>query len=781
MNAENVEQLLGNNIKKGGKYIVFCPVVTESGEELEDEKGYAEKTNKNKLTGEKALKKHQQDIKEMLKKYYNVNEEEINKMISFNLMLGSQSDSKNNKEKFNFEKNDPSKIKFMTVMNILNEGVHMDNIDGIIWLRPLDKESKILFLQQFGRIIHGVEPNKKLSDEDIPIAIDLVDNIYNVELEKTKNKTNDIDRMIFIKEWINYHNGKIPDINSEDQTESNYAKVLKQIKEEYIKYLDQKTKELLYPQKQIEVKKILKLGQDINLWTHNFQEKITREKSKERAKDHQIGLFSILGKVEDYVKIESLISLSTEDKVAEYIEMLNKGYVPKYKDSETEFSDGSKVNYFWFTHKDRIKEELETNQKYETGYERAKETLKNYLEKKEKRSSLSVEDRIPEYIEMLNKGYVSKSNDPETEFSDGSKVNWFWFTYKDRIKEELETNSKYETGYERAKETLKNYLEKKEKRSSLSVEDKVAEYIEMLNKGYVPKYKDSETEFSDGSKVNYFWFTRKDKIKTELETNPKYETGYEKAKEAVKNYLEKKEKRSSLSVEDKVAEYIEMLNKGYVPKSNDPETKFSDGSKVNRFWFNHKDKIKEELETNQKYETGYERAKQAINPLSTEDKVAEYIEMLNKGYGPKSNDPETKFSDGSKVNQFWFNHKDKIKEELETNQKYETGYERAKQAINPLSTEDKVAEYIEMLNKGYGPKSNDPETKFSDGSKVNQFWFNHKDKIKEELETNQKYETGYERAKEAVKNYLEKSSTKKIKSIKNLVDDNKNNKRTGRY
>ena len=91
----------------------------------------------------------------------------------------------------------------------------------------------------------------------------------------------------------------------------------------------------------------------------------------------------------------------------------------------------------------------------------------------------------------------------------------------------------------------------------------------MLNKGYIPKKNDSETEFSDGSKVNQFWNNYKDKIKTELETNPKYETGYEKAKEAVKNYLEKKEKRSSLSVEDRIAEYIEMLNKGYIPKKND--------------------------------------------------------------------------------------------------------------------------------------------------------------------------------------------------------------------
>ena len=85
-----------------------------------------------------------------------------------------------------------------------------------------------------------------------------------------------------------------------------------------------------------------------------------------------------------------------------------------------------------------------------------------------------------------------------------------------------------------------------------------------------------------------------------------------------------------------------------------------------------------------------------------------------------------------------------------------------------------------MLNKGYVPKSNDSETKFSDGSKVNRFWYSHKDKIKEELETNPKYETGYETAKETLKNYFEKLSRKKIKSIKNLVDDNENNKRTGR-
>ena len=162
--------------------------------------------------------------------------------------------------------------------------------------------------------------------------------------------------------------------------------------------------------------------------------------------------------------------------------------------------------------------------------------------------------------------------------------------------------------------------------------------------------------------------------------------------------------------------------------------------------------------------------------------------MLNKGYVPKKKDTETEFSDRSKVNQFW-NYQptqDKIKKELETNPKYETGYEKAKQIvknkINSLSPEDKIAEYIEMLNKGYVPKSHDTETEFSNRSKVNQFWSHQptQDKIKKELETNPKYETGYEKAKQTVKSSIEKSSRRKIKEVKNLVNDDENNKESAR-
>ena len=43
------------------------------------------------------------------------------------------------------------------------------------------------------------------------------------------------------------------------------------------------------------------------------------------------------------------------------------------------------------------------------------------------------------------------------------------------------------------------------------------------------------------------------------------------------------------------------MNKGYKPTTNDPDKKFSDGSPVNKFWKDHKAGIKEELETNPKY------------------------------------------------------------------------------------------------------------------------------------------------------------------------------------
>ena len=230
--------------------------------------------------------------------------------------------------------------------------------------------------------------------------------------------------------------------------------------------------------------------------------------------------------------------------------------------------------------------------------------------------------------------------------------------------------------------------------------------------------------------------------------NPKYEIGYETAKEVI----------SSLSF-DKIADFIEKLNNGYRPKQNDPDNTFSNGEPINYFWSTNKDKIIRELKNNPKYEVGYETAKGIISDLSF-DKIADFIEKLNNGYKPKSNDPDNTFSNGEPINHFWLTNKDKIIRELMSNPMYETGYETAKRIISDLSF-DKIADFIEKLNSGYMPKNNDLDNTFSNGEPINYFWSNHKDKIIEELMNNQKYEVGYETAKATILIIIEKS--KKLK------------------
>ena len=430
--------------------------------------------------------------------------------------------------------------------------------------------------------------------------------------------------------------------------------------------------------------------------------------------DIELENINILNMLEE---INKKVDLSYEQKIADYIELVNQGYVPKSMDKETKFSNGEQINSFWNTNKDSIIKRLNTDSKYEFGYEKAKETIEN----------LSF-DKIADYIELLNQGYVPKSIDKETKFSNGEQLNYFWSSNKDSIIKRLNTDSKYEFGYEKAKETIEN----------LSF-DKIADYIELLNQGYVPKSIDKETKFSNGEQLNYFWSSNKDSIIKRLNTDSKYEFGYEKAKETIEN----------LSF-DKIADYIELLNQGYVPKSRDTETKFSNGELINSFWYGNKDSIIKRLNTDSKYEIGYEKSKEIIEGLSF-DKIADYIELINQGYVPKFEDKNTKFSNGKQINYFWFYHKDSIIKRLNTDSKYEFGYEKAKETIENLSF-DKIADYIELLNQGYVPKSIDKETKFSNGEQLNYFWSSNKDSIIKRLNTDSKYEFGYEKAKETIEN-----------------------------
>ena len=60
-------------------------------------------------------------------------------------MLSDNSQKQNAKNLANFNSSKSSKKKFMFVIDMLNEGVHIEQIDGIIWFRPLNEDSKYYF------------------------------------------------------------------------------------------------------------------------------------------------------------------------------------------------------------------------------------------------------------------------------------------------------------------------------------------------------------------------------------------------------------------------------------------------------------------------------------------------------------------------------------------------------------------------------------------------------------------------------------------------------------
>ena len=114
--------------------------------------------------------------------------------------------------------------------------------------------------------------------------------------------------------------------------------------------------------------------------------------------------------------------------------------------------------------------------------------------------------------------------------------------------------------------------------------------------------------------------------------NPKYEVGYETAKEVI----------NGLSL-DKIADFIEKLNSGYKPKNNDPDNTFSNGEPINYFWQTSKDKIIEELMNNQRYEVGYERAKATILIIIEKSKkLKEKYETAKQEFEEKSKFKEQK-------------------------------------------------------------------------------------------------------------------------------------------
>ena len=305
-NAEGIPQILQANVKKGGKYIVFLPII----EDLEDEDG--------NVIGRKKGKDKIEEYEKQITEYFKGS----NILPHFHSMLGEYGDKENARRLEEFQNANTEETEFMLVMNKANEGLHLDKLDGIIWLRPMDENSRILYLQQLGRGIYSEDPDNPTKDEDRPVVIDLVNNTLKVNWENEITEQDDIQMLNLIINWSANHSGRLPDINSTDKEETGYASVLKEIQGKYKKYLENGFDEDELEQKQIEeTEEIIRLGSQIDLWRIELPDRITRGKgTHERGfTDKNAGPFELTGLLKNFVELEDEVENELTKPVYEQV------------------------------------------------------------------------------------------------------------------------------------------------------------------------------------------------------------------------------------------------------------------------------------------------------------------------------------------------------------------------------------------------------------------------------------------------------------------------------
>ena len=285
------EEILRQNVKKGGKYIVFIPVSDQG--DIEDEDGNVIGRKK----GKEKIDYYEKQITEYFK-----NSDITPK---FHSMLGEYGDKENERRLEEFQSRNTDDTEFMLVMNKANEGLHLEKLDGMIWLRPLDENSRILYLQQLGRVIYSEDPDNPTKDEDRPVVIDLVNNTLNVNWDDEITEQDDLEMLNIIVDWTEKHDGILPNINSTDKEEVGYATVLKEIQNKYKEYLENDFVD--FNEKQIEeVQEIIRLGALIDLWQSELPDKIAKkgENHTRSFVNNDVGPFELTGVLEDFVELE---------------------------------------------------------------------------------------------------------------------------------------------------------------------------------------------------------------------------------------------------------------------------------------------------------------------------------------------------------------------------------------------------------------------------------------------------------------------------------------------
>lgn len=150
-NKEDVQNVFSKHMKnKNGKYMVFCRSIEDMEKRVAEAQKLFSKVNPN---------------------------------IKIYKVSSSPDDIRNNEKTLNEFENDHSEdsLKIMFSINMLSEGYHLPDIDGIIMMRPT--QSPTVYQQQMGRALTIGNSNKKR-----PVIIDLVDNFESIRIIEDFNE-----------------------------------------------------------------------------------------------------------------------------------------------------------------------------------------------------------------------------------------------------------------------------------------------------------------------------------------------------------------------------------------------------------------------------------------------------------------------------------------------------------------------------------------------------------------------------------------------------------------
>ena len=147
-----IEELTRNKGRQDIKMVVFCKDIADRDRKMDECRNWFAKGTK--------IKK------------YSVTSKESEKLIEVDDDLEESAKSKKLRQKVikTFEEDNSKGVKLLFAVDMLNEGLHVKNLDGVIMLR--DTSSNIVFLQQLGRAL-AVDKDRTTP----PLVFDLVNNI----------------------------------------------------------------------------------------------------------------------------------------------------------------------------------------------------------------------------------------------------------------------------------------------------------------------------------------------------------------------------------------------------------------------------------------------------------------------------------------------------------------------------------------------------------------------------------------------------------------------------